>query len=43
LECWGADDLFGVGFALVSLPGANHLMLEQEPAWSVFLEELACF
>ncbi len=27
----------------VSLPGANHLMLEQEPAWSQFLEELGLF
>src|SRR5688572_18137645 len=27
----------------VSLPGANHLMLEQEPAWSLFLEELGLF
>ncbi len=27
----------------VSLPGANHLMLEQEPAWATFLEELGLF
>lgn len=27
----------------VSLPGANHLMLEQEPAWTMFLEELGLF
>jgi pimeloyl-ACP methyl ester carboxylesterase/DNA-binding winged helix-turn-helix (wHTH) protein len=27
----------------VSLPGANHLMLEQEPAWAMFLEELGLF
>lgn len=27
----------------VSLPGANHLMLEEEPAWSLFLEELGLF
>ena len=27
----------------VSLPGANHLMLEDEPAWSMFLEELGLF
>jgi DNA-binding winged helix-turn-helix (wHTH) protein/pimeloyl-ACP methyl ester carboxylesterase len=27
----------------VSLPGANHLMLENEPAWSMFLEELGLF
>jgi DNA-binding winged helix-turn-helix (wHTH) protein/pimeloyl-ACP methyl ester carboxylesterase len=27
----------------VSLPGANHLMLENEPAWSLFLEELGLF
>jgi pimeloyl-ACP methyl ester carboxylesterase len=24
----------------VSLPSANHLMIEQEPAWSQYLEEL---
>jgi DNA-binding winged helix-turn-helix (wHTH) protein/pimeloyl-ACP methyl ester carboxylesterase len=27
----------------VSLPSANHLMLEDEPAWSLFLEELGQF
>ena len=27
----------------VSLPSANHLMLEQEPAWPLFLEELGRF
>jgi pimeloyl-ACP methyl ester carboxylesterase len=27
----------------VSLPSANHLMLEGEPAWSLFLEELGLF
>ena len=27
----------------VSLPGANHLMLEEEPAWAMFLEELGPF
>jgi pimeloyl-ACP methyl ester carboxylesterase/DNA-binding winged helix-turn-helix (wHTH) protein len=27
----------------VSLPGANHLMLEEEPAWAIFLEELGLF
>ncbi len=27
----------------VSLPGANHLMLEEEPAWTMFLEELGLF
>jgi pimeloyl-ACP methyl ester carboxylesterase/DNA-binding winged helix-turn-helix (wHTH) protein len=26
-----------------SLPGANHLMLEKEPAWALFLEELGLF
>ena len=31
------------GARYVSLPGANHLMLEQEPAWSLFLEELGLF
>ena len=28
------------GARYVSLPSANHLMLEEEPAWSLFLEEL---
>ena len=27
----------------VSLPGANHLMLEEEPAWAMFLDELGRF
>ena len=27
----------------VSLPGRNHLMLEEEPAWAMFLEELGLF
>jgi DNA-binding winged helix-turn-helix (wHTH) protein/pimeloyl-ACP methyl ester carboxylesterase len=27
----------------VSLPSANHLMLENEPAWRLFLEELGLF
>ena len=27
----------------VSLPGANHLMLEEEPAWELFLQELGLF
>jgi pimeloyl-ACP methyl ester carboxylesterase/DNA-binding winged helix-turn-helix (wHTH) protein len=27
----------------ISLPSANHLMLEEEPAWSLFLEELGLF
>ncbi len=27
----------------VSLPGANHLMLEEEPSWAMFLEELGLF
>jgi pimeloyl-ACP methyl ester carboxylesterase/DNA-binding winged helix-turn-helix (wHTH) protein len=31
------------GARYVSLPGANHLMREEEPAWSLFLEELALF
>ncbi len=31
------------GARYVSLPSANHLMLEQEPAWSLFLEELGLF
>ena len=31
------------GARYVSLPGANHLMLEGEPAWSLFLEELGLF
>jgi pimeloyl-ACP methyl ester carboxylesterase/DNA-binding winged helix-turn-helix (wHTH) protein len=31
------------GARYVSLPGANHLMLENEPAWSLFLEEVGLF
>jgi DNA-binding winged helix-turn-helix (wHTH) protein/pimeloyl-ACP methyl ester carboxylesterase len=31
------------GARYVSLPSANHLMLEEEPAWSQFLEELGLF
>jgi DNA-binding winged helix-turn-helix (wHTH) protein/pimeloyl-ACP methyl ester carboxylesterase len=31
------------GARYVSLPGTNHLMLEDEPAWSLFLEELGMF
>ena len=31
------------GARYVSLPSANHLMLEEEPAWSLFLEELGFF
>jgi pimeloyl-ACP methyl ester carboxylesterase/DNA-binding winged helix-turn-helix (wHTH) protein len=31
------------GARYVSLPSANHLMLEGEPAWSPFLEELGLF
>ena len=31
------------GARYASLPGANHLMLEEEPAWSLFLEELGLF
>ena len=31
------------GARYVSLPSANHLMLEGEPAWSLFLEELGRF
>jgi pimeloyl-ACP methyl ester carboxylesterase len=27
----------------VSLPGANHLMMAEEPAWTMFLEELGLF
>ena len=27
----------------VSLPGTNHLMLADEPAWTLFLEELGIF
>ena len=31
------------GARYVSLPSRNHLMLEEEPAWSLFLEELGLF
>ena len=31
------------GARYVSLPSANHLMLEEEPAWSQLLEELGLF
>jgi pimeloyl-ACP methyl ester carboxylesterase/DNA-binding winged helix-turn-helix (wHTH) protein len=31
------------GSRYVSLPSANHLMLEEEPAWSLFLEEIGLF
>ncbi len=31
------------GARYVSLPSANHLILEDEPAWSLFLEELGLF
>ena len=31
------------GARYVSLPSANHLLLESEPAWSLFLEELGVF
>ena len=31
------------GARYVSLPSANHLMLEEERAWSLFLEELSVF
>jgi DNA-binding winged helix-turn-helix (wHTH) protein/pimeloyl-ACP methyl ester carboxylesterase len=31
------------GARYVSLPSANHLMLEEEPAWSLFLDELGLF
>jgi DNA-binding winged helix-turn-helix (wHTH) protein/pimeloyl-ACP methyl ester carboxylesterase len=31
------------GARYVSLPSANHLMLEEEPSWSLFLEELGLF
>jgi pimeloyl-ACP methyl ester carboxylesterase len=27
----------------VSLPGTNHLMLDEEPAWAMFLDELGLF
>jgi pimeloyl-ACP methyl ester carboxylesterase/DNA-binding winged helix-turn-helix (wHTH) protein len=31
------------GARYVSLPSANHLMLESEPAWNIFIEELGDF
>ncbi len=31
------------GARYVSLPSQNHLMLEEEPAWPLFLEELGLF
>jgi DNA-binding winged helix-turn-helix (wHTH) protein/alpha-beta hydrolase superfamily lysophospholipase len=31
------------GARYVSLPSANHLMLEDEPAWAMFLEEVGLF
>lgn len=31
------------GARYVSLPSANHLMLEEEPAWPMFVEELGLF
>jgi hypothetical protein len=31
------------GAQYVSLASANHLMLEDEPAWSRFVEELSLF
>jgi DNA-binding winged helix-turn-helix (wHTH) protein/pimeloyl-ACP methyl ester carboxylesterase len=31
------------GALYVSLPSSNHLILEQEPAWKIFLEELGNF
>jgi pimeloyl-ACP methyl ester carboxylesterase len=31
------------GARYVSLPSANHLILEAEPAWPLFLEELGQF
>jgi pimeloyl-ACP methyl ester carboxylesterase len=31
------------GVRYVSLRSTNHLMLEEEPAWSLFLEELGLF
>ena len=31
------------GARYVSLPSANHLMLEDEPAWTLFLEEVGLF
>jgi hypothetical protein len=31
------------GARYLSLASANHLMLEEEPAWTVLLEELGLF
>jgi hypothetical protein len=31
------------GSRFVPLPGRNHLLLEHEPAWRIFLEELGVF
>jgi pimeloyl-ACP methyl ester carboxylesterase len=31
------------GARYVSLPSANHLVMEEEPAWQMFLNELAIF
>jgi pimeloyl-ACP methyl ester carboxylesterase len=31
------------GARYVSLPSTNHLILETEPAWPIFLEELGLF
>jgi pimeloyl-ACP methyl ester carboxylesterase len=31
------------GARYVSLPGANHLLLAEEPAWKIFLKELGSF
>jgi pimeloyl-ACP methyl ester carboxylesterase/DNA-binding winged helix-turn-helix (wHTH) protein len=31
------------GARYVSLPSANHLLLEEEPAWELFLDELGAF
>ena len=31
------------GSTLVPLPSRNHLILEQEPAWPIFLRELGAF
>ena len=42
-ECAVSDSILIPGARYVSLPGANHLMLEEEPAWSLFLEELGQF
>ena len=31
------------GARYVSLPSANHLLLDREPAWPMFLDELGLF